>query len=209
MTILDFLDNREKGALLEVGSYAGVFLNTAKQCGWDVLGIEPQSIPRLYSEGKYGLKILPTTFEDSDITENSIDVVIALHVIEHVHDPKSFVQKANILLKKNGILILETPTYDSASFRILKHRERSVRVDGHIYFFTERTLRSLVEKCGFHVLKYGTVGRTLGLDRLSTNLGIVTNKTKLFEGISLMFNLKKFIIHINLHDMQRIYCEKI
>jgi 2-polyprenyl-3-methyl-5-hydroxy-6-metoxy-1,4-benzoquinol methylase len=208
-TILDFLDNRDKGSLLEIGSYAGVFLNTAKQYGWDVLGIEPQSVARLYSEGKYGLKIQPTTFEDSDIQESTIDVIVALHVIEHVFDPKLFVQKANILLKKSGILVLETPTYDSLSFKILKHRERSVRMDGHIYFFTEKTLRSLIEKCGFHVLKHETVGRTLGLDRLATNLGIVTNQEKMFERISRMLNLQKYIIHVNLHDMQRIYCEKI
>jgi hypothetical protein len=198
--VLHFLQNREKGTLLEIGSYAGVFLNSAKQCGWNVLGIEPQPIPRAYSESKYGLRVLPTTFEESNVQENSINVVVAFHVIEHIFSPKSFVQKANILLKKKGILILETPTYDSLSFKILKHRERSVRVDGHRY---------LVEKCGFDVLKHETVGRTLALDRLFTNLGVVTSRQKISERISTRLNLKKIILHINIHDMQRIYCEKI
>lgn len=124
--ILDFADKEQKGVFLEIGSYAGIFLNEARKRGWEVVGIEPLEVPALYSE-RMGVRVIREYFEYASIEENSLDVIVATHVIEHVSNPSSFVEKAYRLLKPGGKLILETPTYDSFSFRILRQRERSVR----------------------------------------------------------------------------------
>ena len=207
--IIDFVENNKKGTFLEVGSYAGIFLNEARKRGWEVIGIEPLEIPADYSEKTLGIKVIRRYFEEADLPKQSIDVVVACHVIEHVPDPTSFVKKAHTLLKTGGKLILETPTYDSLSFRLLKHRERSVRCDGHIYFFTTKTLRKLVEENGFKVVKHEKVGRTLTLDRLFYNLGVITGKKGFFTRISGKLKLNKFVIGINAKDIQRIYCDRI
>lgn len=206
--IIDFVDCKEKGIFLEVGSFAGTFLNEARKRGWEVLGIEPLEIPADYSEKKLGIRVIRKYFEQADIPEESISVVVSCHVIEHVPDPTSFIKKAFELLKPQGKLILETPTYDSLLFKILKHRERSVRCDGHIYFFTKKTLRKLVEDNGFKVLKHEKVGRTLTLDRLFYNFGIITGKKAFFLRLSKSLRLDKLIIRLNTKDMQRIYCSK-
>lgn len=206
--IIDFVDCKEKGVFLEVGSFAGTFLNEARKRGWEVLGIEPLEIPADYSEQKLGIRVIRKYFEQADISKESISVVVSCHVIEHVPDPTSFVKKAFELLKPQGKLILETPTYDSLLFKILKHRERSVRCDGHIYFFTKKTLRKLVEDNGFKVLKHEKVGRTLTLDRLFYNFGIITGKKAFFLRLSKSLRLDKLIIRLNTKDMQRIYCYK-
>ena len=208
-TIFNFFNDRQLGKLLEIGSYSGVFLNSAKERGWDVLGIEPDHLARLYSESKYNIKVLPDSFESADLKENSFDVVIATHVIEHIYNPRIFVERANFVLKQKGVLILETPTYDTFTYWLLKHRERSMRCNGHIYFYTKKTLKKLVEDSGFKVVKHIKVGRTLTLDRLLTNFGIMAGKRDFFEKISNKLKLDKVIIHINARDMQRIYCEKI
>jgi len=206
--IIDFVENMEKGIFLEVGSYAGTFLNEVRKRGWNVLGIEPLEIPALYAENTLGIKVIREYFETADIQNNSIDVISSCHVIEHVSDPTSFIKKAHIVLKKGGKLILETPTYDSFVFRVLGHRERSIRCEGHLYFFTKKTLTRLVEENGFKVLKHEKVGRTLTLDRLFYNLGIITGKPTIFSSISKKLKLDNLIITINARDMQRIYCEK-
>ncbi len=207
--IFSFLKDRPKGKLLEIGSYAGVFLNSAKEEGWDVVGIEPFPKPRIYSEMKFGLKVLSTPFETSGLPKDSFDVVVSTHVIEHIYDPKVFIEKAHEVLKPGGVLILETPTYDSLTFKLLKHRERSVRCIGHIYFFTKKSVAKMVEDSGFKVLKHVDVGRTLTMDRLFTNIGIITGKRKFFEKTSKKMKLDRFVVHINARDMQRLYCEKI
>lgn len=206
--IIDFVDSREKGTFMEIGSYAGVFLNEAKKRGWDVIGIEPLELPAMYSENTFGIKVIREYFEKADLKNDSLDVIVACHVIEHVPDPSYFIRHAFDLLKSGGNLILETPTYDSFMFRILKHRERSVRCDGHIYFFTTESLGKLVEKNGFKILKHEKVGRTLTLDRLFYNFGIMTGKKEFFNRLSKKMRLDKFIIRINMKDMQRIYCQK-
>jgi 2-polyprenyl-3-methyl-5-hydroxy-6-metoxy-1,4-benzoquinol methylase len=206
--ILDFTDIKKKGKFVEVGSYAGIFLNEAKKRGWEVIGIEPLEIPALYSEKEFGIKAIREYFEEADIEPDSVDVVVSCHVIEHVPDPGAFVRKASELLKTGGNLILETPAYDSLTFKLLKHRERSVRCDGHIYFFTKKSLSSLVEKNGFKVVKHEKVGRTLTLDRLFYNFGIMTGKKVFFSNMSTKLGLDKFVIRLNMRDMQRIYCQK-
>ncbi len=206
--ILDFTDQKDKGKFVEVGSYAGIFLNEAKKRGWEVIGIEPLEIPALYSEKEFGIKAIREYFEEAELEPNSVDVVVSCHVIEHVHDPGAFIRKASKLLKSGGNLILETPAYDSLTFKLLRHHERSIRCDGHIYFFTKKSLSTLVEKNGFKVVKHEKVGRTLTLDRLFYNLGIITGKKVFFSSMSTILGLNKYVVRLNMRDMQRIYCQK-
>ncbi len=206
--IIDFVDKENKGIFMEIGSYAGVFLQEAQKRGWNVVGIEPLEIPALYSE-KIGVKVIREYFEDAYIPQESLNVIVATHVIEHVSDPSAFVEKAYTSLKPGGKLILETPTYDSLLFKLLKDRERSVRCNGHIYFFTKQTLSMLVAKFGFIILKHEKVGRTLTMDRLFYNFGVITGKKKLFSKLSKNLQLDRFVIRINTNDMQRVYCQKM
>ena len=156
-----------------------------------------------------GVKVLREYFDDNTpIDDNSVDVLVATHVIEHVPDPSAFVAKAARILTKGGKLILETPTYDSFFFKLLKHRERSVRCNGHIYFFTKDSLSKLVEKQGFTVIRHEKVGRTLTLERLFYNFGVMTGKKDFFAKAAKKLGLDKFVLRINARDMQRIYCEK-
>ncbi len=207
--VLDHIKSRTRGSLMDIGSYTGVFLNSARDNGWDVIGIEPLPLPRTYSEREFGLKVLSDPFETAAIEPESLDVIVSFHVIEHVYSPKKFVARAHEVLKKGGAMILETPTYDTIIYSLLRHRERSMRCNGHIYFFTKDSLRRLVEDCGFKVIRHDRVGRTLSADRLSHNLGIITGKKKFFKQVSDKLNLKRITLYLNMGDMQRIYCEKV
>lgn len=82
------------------------------------------------------------------------------------------------------MLILETPTYDTLSFKILGSRERSLRCDGHLSFFTRKTLGRLVESCGLKVIKQEQVGRTLTLGRLLTRIGMIIRARNVFENLT-------------------------
>ena len=205
--ILKFIDNDKKGIMMEIGSYAGIFLKQAKEKGWEVIGVEPLEIPALYSE-KIGVSVIRKYFEDIEIEPNSLDVIVATHVIEHIKNPNLFLDKVFSSLKHGGKLILETPTYDSIMFKLLKHRERSVRCNGHLFFFTKKTLSDLLKKNGFNILRHDYVGRTLTLDRFLYNLGVITGSKNMFSKISKKLQLNQFVIRVNINDMQRIYCIK-
>src|SRR5579884_1167670 len=175
-----------RGRLLELGCGMGFLLKALSDDGWDVLGIEPDRGFCQYVELKHGLKALPTLLEDSGIPDESMDVVVFLHVIEHVPDPLKTLQSIRRVLKPGGHLVLETPRYDSLMFKLLRHRERSVSCDGHIYFFTTETLRKLCEKAGLQSRQIRYVGRSLNLDKLAYNIGVMTKNEPILNGLLML-----------------------
>jgi hypothetical protein len=67
----------------------------------------------------------------------------------------------------------------------------------------------MVENAGFKVVKHEKVGRTLTLDRFFYNLGIITGKKEFFARASDRMKLGKYVVRLNMRDMQRIYCRKV
>jgi len=217
--VRDYADTREylkklyphRGKLIELGCGVGFLLKAFADDGWDVTGIEPDRGFCEYIEKKQGLKALPTILETSGIPDNSVDVVVFLHVIEHVPDPLATLETIFRVLKPGGHLVLETPRYDSLMFKLLGKRERSLSCDGHIYFFTTDTLRKLTEKAGFKTKQWRYVGRSLNLERLSWNVGVISKSKavqKLLKKTSDLLRFNKLHFKMNMRDMQRIVVQK-
>ena len=201
-----------RGRLVEVGSSLGYLLDYFRQDGWDVVGVEPNRGYALYAQRKFGLNMIATTLGESGIEPASVDAVTMMHVIEHVPDPRAEFREVHRVLKPGGTFVLETPRYDTMMFRLLGKRERSLRCDGHIYFFTSTTLAEMGRQCGFEVLRMSFVGRSLTLDRLLYNVGVVLKSEAVHNAlrqISKVIRLDKVALHLSLRDMERIYLRKV
>jgi 2-polyprenyl-3-methyl-5-hydroxy-6-metoxy-1,4-benzoquinol methylase len=204
-------DYPEKGKLIEVGSGLGYLLNFFKQDGGNVLGLEPNVGMCRYAESEFGIEIIPTILEKAELEHRSADAVLMMHVIEHVSDPYSTLKEVYRILKPGGIFVMETPRYDTLMFKLLGKRERSLSCDGHIYFFTTNTLEKLATKAGFTVLKTDYVGRSLTLDRLFYNLGVVSKSQvikQILKDVAVKLHLNKISLYLNTRDMERIYLKK-
>ncbi len=200
-----------QGKLIEVGSGFGYLLKSFKDIGWDVTGVEPNVALCRYAEEKNKINTISTILEDSEIKSESIDVVLMMHVIEHVPDPLSTFQEVYRILKPGGIFIVETPCYDTLIFKLLGRRERSLSCDGHIYFFTADTLTQMANKSSFKLKKLERVGRTLTLDRLLYNVGVISKNKKILKFLSTLsykLHLNKLMFSLNFRDMQRLYLQK-
>src|SRR5919106_3378525 len=65
-----------------------------------------------------GHRVVTGRFElDEELEAGSFDLILALHVIEHVDDPRGFAQRASDLLAPGGLFVLTTPNWDSADAR--------------------------------------------------------------------------------------------
>lgn len=201
-----------KGRLLEVGSGLGFLLDYFKKDGWDTIGVEPNRGMCRYAEKTLGLEVLPQILPDAKFPDESFDAVLMMHVIEHVPDPTDTLREIHRVLKPGGVLVMETPRYDSLSFKLLGRRERSVSCDGHIYFFTSDTLEKIATKTGFSVVRQSPVGRSMTAGRLLYNIGVVS-KSKAVQGAlestSKALGLDNIRLTLNLHDMERIYAQKM
>jgi len=211
LRVLDGLIPR-RGKLLEVGSYCGIFLNRIRADGWEVMGVEPDAAAAGYARQKFGLEISGHLLPDPNLPDDAFDAVVMLHVIEHMPDPSGNLREVCRVLKPGGVLVVETPRFDSLMFKLLGRRERSVcNCNGHIYFFTVPTLRRLLEKNGFEVIRVELVGRTLTLDRFLTNVGLVLRNPwiqRWFARLGVKLHLDRLRIYLNVRDMQRLYARR-
>ena len=198
-----------RGKLLEIGSFCGIFLDRIRTSGWEVTGLEPYRAVADYSRGKYGLNVVDGVLPRPELPDESFEAVAMLHVIEHMPDPSENLREIRRLLKLGGVLVVETPRFDSLMFKILGRRERSVgNCDGHIYFFTVATLKRMLEKNHFEIIKVELVGRTLTVDRFFYNLGLISRSNlikRCLASVSRALHLDRCSFYINARDMQRIY----
>ncbi len=198
-----------RGKLLEIGSFLGIFLDRIRSAGWEVTGLEPYRPVANYARRKYGLNIVDAILPAAGFPEAAFDAVVMLHVIEHLPDPSADLREIRRILRPGGVLVVETPRFDSLMFKILGRRERSIgNCNGHIFFFTTTTLRKLLEKHSLEVFRTDLVGRTLTVEGLLLNLGIMSHSDRVKRWLAWLgttFHLDRVRLYVNVRDMQRVY----
>lgn len=86
--------------------------------------------------------------------KKKFDIITMFHVIEHVESPRNYLKKIKRLLSKNGLLILETPNYDSIDARIFKKSFwGGYHIPRHFVVFNDINLVKLSKKFGYLLKK--------------------------------------------------------
>ncbi len=138
------------GRLIDFGSGTGEFLNHCNKSGWDVMGIEPNTLARETGIRKYQLNI-----GNSDDFQNtpveSVDVITFWHVLEHHHDPVKLMITSHKLLKSGGLLVIALPNYDSWDADFYGRFWAAYDVPRHLYHFSQTAVNLLAEKSGFKI----------------------------------------------------------
>lgn len=133
---------------LEVGCGTGSFLRLMKASGWQVEGIEPDGQYTASVKEDFELEITDAYLEDFETTA-LYDFVASFHVIEHVPDPNTFIEKCHKLLKRGGRLMIECPAID----KIYGDKVDFFFWDVHINTFSKETLTALLLKHNFKILE--------------------------------------------------------
>lgn len=100
---------------------------------------------------KEGIKIVSHDLYNIATTER-FDVITAVDVIEHTHNPEAFIQKLMTLLEPHGQLILSTGNTDSWLWKILKNRFWYSKFPEHISFIGDSWLDKFCEKSNFKII---------------------------------------------------------
>jgi len=160
------------GQVLDVGSGKGEFLDQLRKQGFNSQGIEPSKGLYEYSLKTYKSECYNGVIENFS-TINKFDVITAIHSLEHMDDPHSFLTKAHHLLDSTGILFIEVPNTKSIFLKIidlffrLKGLKWSSRLSPlhppfHKYGYNKSSLNKLLEINQFRVIKIKTLS---GSDR--------------------------------------------
>ncbi len=115
--------------IVELASNDGYLLKNYIESGVPCLGIDPASGPARAAE-KNGVPTLETFFtkelaEELRAEGRTADVIHANNVLAHVEDTNGFVEGIGILLKKNGVAVIEVPyvrdLIDNCEFDTIYH----------------------------------------------------------------------------------------
>jgi len=134
--------------VLEVGCGRGFFLASLE--GWiaDALGLELN--PEAIATKATRFEILRATIERlARERPNGFDVVCSFQVLEHVVEPRSFLEACVRCLRPGGILALSTPNYGAAT---LERREDAFDLPPHhMGHFSAAVYRRVAERLGLAV----------------------------------------------------------
>jgi 2-polyprenyl-3-methyl-5-hydroxy-6-metoxy-1,4-benzoquinol methylase len=138
---LQELENRPgPRKLLDVGCFNGEFPRFMAARGWDVSGVEISEVSQRITD----FPVFTQEFNEIPVHAPTYDAVTAWAVLEHVHDPMSYFQKAAQVLKPGGLFVFQMPNFVSTSSRHLFWED----VPRHLYFYTRETVAQYLQKTG-------------------------------------------------------------
>lgn len=143
---------KQPGKVLDIGASTGTMLDVFKEHGWQTWGVEP-SESALVAENK-GHGIIHNYFEDVILKNNSFDLVILNHTLEHLDDPVGILTKVRRILRNSGTVFVDVPNFGSLSSKILKKCWPYLAPEEHKHQFTKQSLGQILKKSGFKVVHW-------------------------------------------------------
>jgi len=129
--------NKKNICLLDIGCGRGDMLRSFKDIGFEVNGVDLSEESIKLNEL---IKIVQFNIENDDVPEeliNKYDVIFSKSLIEHLKNPMNFFKNAKKMLRKNGIIIIMTPSW-------FHHKFGPFYLDfTHVTPFTLQSLRDI------------------------------------------------------------------
>jgi 2-polyprenyl-3-methyl-5-hydroxy-6-metoxy-1,4-benzoquinol methylase len=215
-TILREIDRYLTGAriasrdLVDIGCGFGFFLDSSVDFGFSPSGVEfnAHAIERL--QRRYAFPVHKSNGTLSGLVPSgSLACVVMLDTIEHLLDPFTALDDIRAMLLPDGIVAISTMDSTSVTSRLLGARlEDFRRIHEHLFFFDRGTLRSLLERRGFEVLKVASIGHTFEaghlLSRISASFPMFSPLSNLVNGI----RLRHLKISLNPRTKMIMYARK-
>jgi SAM-dependent methyltransferase len=151
---LDLLDQRslsKNSLVVELASNDGYLLKNFVEHGVPVLGIDPAEGPARAAR-ETGVETLCKFFGLELARElcsegRRADVIIANNVLAHVPDLNGFVEGIGVLLKEDGVAVIEAPYLVD----LVDHCEFDTIYHEHLCYFSVTALSRLFERHGLHL----------------------------------------------------------
>lgn len=190
---------RTAGRLLEIGCAYGFLIAEAQQY-FDVLGVDV-STDALDHCRRNGLHVEPgPLMPDFPGRHAPFDIAILADVIEHLANPAEVLETVARSLNPGGHLVITTGDWESLLSKIMRSKWRLMTPPQHLFFYSARTLTTMLARVGFTVLNISRPSKCVPLDLILFQLQRIAGKAapRHFEALS------EVGLPVNLFDALRV-----
>ncbi len=181
------LDQNEKFTILEIGSGNGFFIEECNKLKIDITGSEANDEDVLILKKKF-LKILKISLplKHTDNSKfNKFDYIIFNDVFEHLENLDQVINQLEVLLNKNGKILINLPSSDGLIFKFASMLNKLGITDfynrlwqkglssPHLSYFNNNNLKLLFKKHGYDLIysnSLDTVSKIGNFKRLNSTI---------------------------------------
>ncbi|HEU4887047.1 MAG TPA: class I SAM-dependent methyltransferase, partial [Thermoanaerobaculia bacterium] len=102
---------RSGARVAEVGSYVGGFLSTARDWGWNAIGVDIGSDTSRFSRA-LGFEVRSLPLEECGFERESFDAVFIWNCFEQLAAPRVTLAEVHRILRPFGVLVIRVPDAD-------------------------------------------------------------------------------------------------
>lgn len=142
------------GIILDVGCGGGLFARMLAQASRrTVIGLDYSLDAGLISWHVNGVPTICGTLTSAPLQPGSCAMITMFHILEHLYDPRAYLEAARELLMPGGRLIVQVPNAASWQCLLFGHRWNGVDAPRHLILFRDTDLEFLLTRCGFHIAR--------------------------------------------------------
>ncbi len=168
--VLSMLDKNDNRCILDLGCGNGHLANFLIEQGYNVYGTDASvkgiDIARQKQPERFFVQDLSSGELPAELRGKQFDTIISTEVIEHLYDPRLFVDFCRrVLVEQQGELIISTPYHGYLKNLLLSLFNRwdthmnPLWDGGHIKMWSRKTLTKLLNENGFKVKSFKGCGR--------------------------------------------------
>lgn len=142
--------------VLNIGSGYGFLEEELNKRDGKLFQIEGNEIGKFRLDNYVGGIVHNIDFLKEQVPEHlagKYDLIMGLHILEHINKPVEYLRKLKALLKPKGCIIIEVPNLNSFLCELSKEYEEWFYLYEHVSYFTEKTLVDVFQRAGYKVTK--------------------------------------------------------
>ncbi len=165
-------DMSSPGSLLDVGSATGVFLDEARQRGWQVRGCEVSEWAVDQARTRFDLDVVCASFPTPLLGTQQYDALTFINVFEQLPDARAAERAARDLVRPGGLVAIETWDVDALVARLAGMKWHQYRPGDTPIYLNRRSLTRLFDPEYWTLIEYRPRTKWLTLAHGLHSLGI-------------------------------------
>ncbi len=142
-----------EGTILDIGCGMGFFLMEMQKRGYQIKGLDISKYAAAIASAKLNTFIPPADLLSASFSPGQFDIITLWDLLEHLPEPARYLDRISQIIKKNGVLVIETLNISSLTARMLKEKWPLYFPPYHLFYFNQKNISLLLEKTGFSLLK--------------------------------------------------------